>query len=201
MGNDGAKLLAEIIKYFTTITQVLLIENKIGDDGIEALAEAIKKNNDSKLTELDLTGNVIGTKGAKALAELLSTNTSINKLGLRNNPIENEGIKALADAMEINTTICELNVSSKSYLEKSRLNKEVIKQQCGLNATKTMIEANIAAALDLLTLRPNLIDGSFTSVRDVNNLIAQKLFVLDKSEKLISAKIRKNPDIVINKYT
>jgi hypothetical protein len=36
---------------------------------------------------------------------------------------------------------------------------------------------------------------------DVNNLIALKLFMLEKADKLISAKIRKNPDSVINKYT
>jgi len=40
-----------------------------------------------------------------------------------------------------------------------------------------------------------------TSVRDVNKVIAQKLFVLDKAGKLNTDEVRKNPNSVLNKYT
>ena len=64
-----------------------------------------------------------------------------------------------------------------------------------------MIENNIAGALDLLTAHPNPIDGNATSVLDVNDVIAQKLFALDKAEKLNTDEVRKNPNSVFNKYT
>ena len=39
-----------------------------------------------------------------------------------------------------------------------------------------------------------------TSVLDVNEMIAQKLFVLDKADKLIKAEVVNKPDSVFNKY-
>ena len=297
MGDDGAKLLAAIIKNKTSITTVSFTNSKIGDEGTKALAEAIKNNPDCSIKELVFYGNSIGTDGAKALAELLTTKTSITKLDLSNNRVTTEGIKALvdaiksnnsitslilnsnsiddegakslaeliqtsvtvveidlagnkisakgakylaeaikanphtklarlnlsncsigeadykknnytnngfaalADAMEMNNSIIELKVTDNNCDTNSKLDKEIIKQQCGINAIKPAIEDSIAAGLDLLTRDANTNGGTITSVRDVNSEIAKKLYLLDKSDKLINVKIRKNPNIVINKYT
>jgi len=113
----------------------------------------------------------------------------------------NLGYAALADAMEANSSIVTLDVIDNDRDENSKLDIEIIQQQCGLNAKRAQIEDNISAALDLLTAHPNPIDGSATSHPDVNGVIAKKLFILDKSDKLISPKIRKNPNSVFNKYT
>jgi hypothetical protein len=55
--------------------------------------------------------------------------------------------------------------------------------------------------LDLLTAHPNPNDGIVTSVRDVNDLISQKLFALDKEVKLGTDEVKKDPNSVFNKYT
>jgi hypothetical protein len=78
---------------------------------------------------------------------------------------------------------------------------EIIRQQCALNAQRAKIENNIAGALDRLTANPNPNDGNVTSVRDVNDLISQKLFALDKADKLNTDEVKKDPNSVFNKYT
>jgi len=64
--------------------------NRIGDEGAEALGEAIKTN--PSITKLNLNRNQIGDEGAIALAEALQTNTSITALGLYGNQIENKKV-------------------------------------------------------------------------------------------------------------
>ena len=297
IGDDGAKLLATIIKKRTTITSISFRSCKIGDEGAKALTEVIKSNADCRINKFELRENIFGIEGTSAIAQMLTTNNSITELNLSCNEIENEGIEilvegiksnhtirsislnaisidsdgvkplanliqtsttlisleigsnsitaegaiyladaikanpytnlakldldrnnigvssdnknnhtnvgyaALADTMEVNSSIVELDLSFNESNKESEFDKEIINQQCGLNAKRAQIEGNITTALNLLTDHPNPIDGTVTSVGDVNQVIAKKLFVLDKSDKLISAKIRKNPDSVINKYT
>ena len=78
---------------------------------------------------------------------------------------------------------------------------KIIESQCALNKQRALIENNIAGALDLLTANPNSNDGNVTSVRDVNDLISQKLFALDKADKLNTDEVKKDPNSVFNKYT
>ncbi len=212
IGDEGTKHLADAIQSNNTITTVVLNGNFIKTEGAKALAKLIKSS--VTLTDLELTGNMIGAEGAKHLAYAIKTNpqTKIARLILRDcamdgynfkNYSTNSGLSALADAMESNSSIIDIDVAEniKSRDRNNKLDVEIIYQQSGINELKPTIEANIAAALDLLTQHPNPIDGNITSVRDVNDEIAKKLFLLDKTDKLISAKIRKNPNIVINKYT
>ena len=57
---------------------------------------------------------------------------------------------------------------------------------------------NSTKQLNHCEANPN--DGNMTSVLDVNEMIAQKLFVLDKADKLIKAEVVNKPDSVFNKY-
>ena len=74
--------LAEALKTNTTLTDIILDNNKIGDEGAKAIAEALKTN--TTLINLKLSTNIIGDEGANALAEALKTNTT-TKLNLDNN--------------------------------------------------------------------------------------------------------------------
>jgi Ran GTPase-activating protein (RanGAP) involved in mRNA processing and transport len=209
--NKGVEILAEGIKSNHSITSIFLNGNSIDSDGVKPLANLIRTN--TTLISLELCGNKITAEGAIYLADAIKANpyTNLAKLNLRNNNIgelkdkknnyTNVGYAALADAMEVNSSIVEFDLSDNESNKQSKLDKEIIKQQCGLNDQRTLIEKNITAALDLLTTHPTPIDGNATSHPDVNGVIAKNLFILDKSDKLISAKIRKNPDIVFNKYT
>ena len=68
IGDKGAKVIAKYLieyKNTTTITEIVLIRNNIGNDGAEALAEALSALSEiSKNIKLDLRYNHITDKGA-----------------------------------------------------------------------------------------------------------------------------------------
>ena len=208
MGNlisdEGTKALAEMLNANTTITMLFLNGNIVRDDGAKALAEMLKKN--TIISEIYLCKNPIGNEGVIALAEMLMTNTTITKLGLSGMSILDKGAQALAEALKANKTITMLDLDDHNdslYYHRDRYKKfrKIVIEQCALNTQRVPIENNIAAALDLLTTLPNPNDGNVTSVLDVNDLIAEKLYLLDKEEKLNTDEVRKNISRVINKYT
>ena len=69
----------------STVTELNLSWNSIGDAGATAIAEALRVN--STVTKLDLLGNSIGDAGATAIAEALRVNSAVTKLGLSSNSI------------------------------------------------------------------------------------------------------------------
>ncbi|KAG0025896.1 hypothetical protein BGZ82_009786 [Podila clonocystis] len=85
--------LSEALKTNTTLTNLDLWGNSIGDNGAQSLAEALKNN--STLTTLDLWRNSIGDNGALALAELLERNSSLTTLSLGYNSIGPKGAQEL----------------------------------------------------------------------------------------------------------
>ncbi|PZM87227.1 MAG: hypothetical protein DLD55_02525 [candidate division SR1 bacterium] len=74
-----------------------LRRNKIGDDGVQALA---KKRKLKEGVSLDLGGNKIGDEGAKALAEHWELKEGVS-LDLQGNKIGDAGAKALAEHWEL----------------------------------------------------------------------------------------------------
>jgi len=100
-----------------------------------------------------------------------------------------------------NMKLTILNLRNNCTARKGERFIKIIDQQCALNTQRVQIEDNITDALDLLTAHPNPNDGNATSNRDVNDVIAKNLFVLDKAGKLNTAEVTKNPNSVFNKYT
>ncbi|KAH7054921.1 hypothetical protein BKA57DRAFT_434545 [Linnemannia elongata] len=64
----------------STLTTLYLYNNSIGDNGAQALSEALKTN--STLTTLDLYKSLIGDNGAQALSEALKTNSTVTTTGI-----------------------------------------------------------------------------------------------------------------------
>ncbi|KAF9391584.1 ATP-binding cassette, sub-B (MDR TAP), member 4 [Podila verticillata] len=89
-----------------TLTTLDLKSNSIGDDGAQALAEALKTNN--TLTALYLGDNSIGDDGAQVLAEALKTNLTLTTLYLEDNSIGDNGAQALAEVLQTNLT-CKIH--------------------------------------------------------------------------------------------
>ncbi|KAK1735826.1 leucine-rich repeat protein [Skeletonema marinoi] len=108
IGNEGVVALAGALKENTTLTTLRLGFNGIGNEGAIALADVLKEN--TTLTTLRLEDNDIGKEGAIALAEALKENTTLTTLHLKNNKIGNEGAIALADVLKENTTLTTLNL-------------------------------------------------------------------------------------------
>ena len=100
--------LAEAVKVNTTLTQLVLSSNNIGDAGAASLAEAMKVN--TTLTQLDLQHNNIGAAGAASLAEAMKVNTTLTQLVLWKNNIGDAGAASLAEAMKVNTTLTQLDL-------------------------------------------------------------------------------------------
>ena len=70
-------------------TTTLSLRGKaIGDDGAKLLAIMLKRN--ATVTEMDLRNCAIGKEGANALAEGLSKNATVTKVLLANNPMKND---------------------------------------------------------------------------------------------------------------
>merc|ERR1712060_144858 len=97
--------------------QFSLYENKVGDEGGMALAEAIRKH--PSLKELDLRKNRIGDRGAAALAGALENNTTLQKIFLKENDISDAGASVLVKALEMNCAVRHLD------LEGNMISKEM----------------------------------------------------------------------------
>ena len=59
----------------------------------------------TSLTEINLGGNNIGDEGGKAIGEALKVNTSLTEINLGDNKIGDEGAKAIGEALKVNTSL------------------------------------------------------------------------------------------------
>jgi hypothetical protein len=98
IGDDGVKAIAEALKINAVVTKLLLFRNNFGDDGAKAIAEALKVN--AVVTTLFLDNNNIGYEGAKAIAEALKVNAVLTKLHLEYNSMGDAGKQAVRDAVK-----------------------------------------------------------------------------------------------------
>ena len=110
IGNEEVKALIEALEKNQNLQRLGFAANDIGAAGAKMLAEVLEKN--SKLLELDLGWNKIGDSGAKALAEALKKNQNLQRLGFAANDIGAAGAKALAKALKKNQNLQQLNFSS-----------------------------------------------------------------------------------------
>ncbi|PFX18326.1 Nucleotide-binding oligomerization domain-containing protein 2 [Stylophora pistillata] len=112
MNDDGAVILANVLKENRTVTNLNLSRNNIGDDGATGLAEALKSN--VSLKELNLSRNKIGGVGAASLGEALNGETSLEVLDLRENKIGEAGFEALAEGLKSNSCLTKLSLFNNS---------------------------------------------------------------------------------------
>ena len=95
--------IAEALKINTTLTTLLLNNNRINSSETIAIAKALERN--STLTTLNFSYNDVGYHGAKAIAETVKINKTLTLLDLRGCNIGADGAKIIAEALETNTTI------------------------------------------------------------------------------------------------
>ena len=103
-------VLSDALKSNTTLTELNLSSNFIGDAGAASVADALKSN--TTLTKLNLSSNGIGAAGAASVADALKSNSTLTKLNLSENDIGDAGAASVADALKFNTTLTKLNLSS-----------------------------------------------------------------------------------------
>lgn len=92
------------------LTEMNMSNKNVGDFYSITIAEAITNN--THVLNLNLRHNQIKNKGAQKLAKALKINRTLNVLSLSENQIENEGAKALADALAENQGLQQVFLSN-----------------------------------------------------------------------------------------
>jgi hypothetical protein len=106
-GDSGAMELSKCIHLNPNLKRLNLRDNRIGSEGIRAIARAISDCNLS-LEHLDLSFNCI--MDADPIRELLETTTSLNSLDISFNWIGNSDVERLCDGLRTNTSLHRLNM-------------------------------------------------------------------------------------------
>lgn len=101
IGVKGAEAIADCLLYNATISTLDLRANSLGDDGAALLAKSLKVVNEH-LTSLDLGFNEIRDAGAFALAQALKANgdAAVSTLNLTSNFLTKYGQVALTEAKD-----------------------------------------------------------------------------------------------------
>ena len=107
---EGAKWIAKSLKNNSSIKELNLQANDMGDDDAWWIADAIGAN--KTLQMLNLGSNAFGDGGASDIAADLRENTSLKTLDLTRNGIGRQGASELMDALDENSTLTRLGLSS-----------------------------------------------------------------------------------------
>lgn len=100
LGHASAVVIGSLIRGNASLTECNLRDNKLGDEGVESIATALKESTTSKLQNLNLLFNLIGPKGAAALASYVAVSASLTTLDVRHNGIMgDEGEAAILEAV------------------------------------------------------------------------------------------------------
>jgi hypothetical protein len=113
IGDEGFANLGHIIKGNSCITNLLVKNNRISNDGMVSFITAISSPGSvCAITNLDLSGNTISDRGIIALARFLSLPTcNLRSLDLSFNPIPATAVTELATHLKTNKTLRLLKIS------------------------------------------------------------------------------------------
>ena len=103
MITTGAISISQALMVNQTLLELNMGGNKIGDDGITAIASSLSN---SSITLLDVNGCGISVVGVRSLAEAISSNQNIRTLWLWNNPITVDGARLIMKAA-VDNAVCE----------------------------------------------------------------------------------------------
>ncbi|CAL1129913.1 unnamed protein product [Cladocopium goreaui] len=113
LGFDGAVALSRGLRGWPApgcrLQVLTLRENRLGDGGVGAIAEALEDN--VALKELDLSSNEVGDLGGQSMGLLLQKDPRLASLSLKSNHISDAGAEALAQGLEKNSWLEELDLS------------------------------------------------------------------------------------------
>ncbi|CAG0923586.1 unnamed protein product [Notodromas monacha] len=109
--NTGAKLFSEVFAKMGTLQELSVPQNGIFPDGIQNLCNALEKNPNLRI--LNLEDNTVKAVGAKCVATLLRKLEHLEELNLGDGLLKTTGANHLADALQDTPSKLKvLNVSS-----------------------------------------------------------------------------------------
>ena len=116
IGVPDCKALCELLNSLnTTLKDLSLAFNTIGEEGVTAVAKMLVEN--KSLTWLWLFGCHISGQGASKLAAALCKNSTLKCLYMQYNPIGVEGASSMSDMLQHNTSLEELTLRDGSIGE------------------------------------------------------------------------------------
>mmetsp|Transcript_21515 Transcript_21515/g.43175 ORF Transcript_21515/g.43175 Transcript_21515/m.43175 type:complete len:147 (+) Transcript_21515:168-608(+) len=109
----GVHLISQSLKHNTTLIELSLAGNSIGDTGATLLAASLQENNTLEI--LNLESNGIGCEGTKSIVDALLHNTVLRCLALSENPIGDDGAKAILRCLRDTSSLHNLLYNSKCH--------------------------------------------------------------------------------------
>ena len=91
IGPIGAKSVAAMVAVTGGLTALNLSSNRLLDEGVSAVCEAIQSNKETKLASLNMGFNSIGPVGAKSVAAMVAVTGTLIECDLSNNAMGEEG--------------------------------------------------------------------------------------------------------------
>jgi Leucine-rich repeat (LRR) protein len=139
IGDAGIQIIASGLKNMKSMTHLDLSNNKFGDDGTREVASALKELN--SMTHLDLHDNKIKKSGGLALAAALNSIPDLKYLNVGHNKLGNAGVRALISAMPPMVNLTYLNLMRTGFDEIS------------CNSLKAVLPALVSLQLDFCRVR------------------------------------------------
>ncbi|XP_041044084.1 dynein regulatory complex subunit 5 [Carcharodon carcharias] len=103
----GAKAISYKVRRFSTLKSINFRLNQIGDEGGEALGQALMK---SSVEEINLSSNELTEPVAVVFSELLMKNHTLKSIDLSCNNLGQEGGRQLQEGMSMNKTVMEFDL-------------------------------------------------------------------------------------------
>ena len=109
---DGAVAIGGAVEENDTLETLLLNCNEIGNAGTVAIASALQNaRGRTRVTCLEVACNKITRQGADAIAEMLTSNTTMTRLGIGANKLLPGGVERIVSALETHQSITWLDLS------------------------------------------------------------------------------------------
>jgi Ran GTPase-activating protein (RanGAP) involved in mRNA processing and transport len=102
---SGAQALTSLLEASSCLTSLNVSECKLSGEAVEALLEAIAKNEKLEDTKIDISGNDLGSTAADNIAKSIAGNNQLHTLNLRDMKLKAEGLKTVIDAIRENSSI------------------------------------------------------------------------------------------------
>lgn len=166
IGDEGAIVLAEMLKHNATVVNLILKHSGIGSDGTRALADALKDN--ATLRHLDLSKCDIGNAGAGHLAEMLKCNSTLTSLRIRGCGIGDEGAYLIEYAIGNNSSLKVLCIE---YLSSCERGGSAVMGIMNINSSIEKLD------IDCNMLDPDSLDCLFRSIKTASPLKKLRLHI------------------------
>ena len=149
--------MAEAVRGLTSLEELNLHNNRIGDDGCDALATLLEDPL-SNLQTLTLSINPISVDGATALANGLANNTKLKKLDLHGNPMDQSSAKDIFCRLLCNkSSITSIHSSNHTLERLSPWQRSWYDLDSLLDMNREANKSNVAIK-KMLKYHPNIID-------------------------------------------